>query len=652
MILPLNPIIAETVNIDGIWYNLTSKVRLAEVTSNPNGGKYSGSIIIPDTVNYNTIEYAVKSIGVYSFYDCNSLKSVTIPEGVTSIGNDAFAYSSLASISISESVTTIGDKAFRGCSSLKSVTIPEGVTSIGNCVFDGCRNLTTITIPKCVTSIGDDAFHGCHSLKSISIPESVISIGKWTFYECINLTAINIPECITNIGDHAFSHCSSLKSITIPESVTNIRDGIFDCCNNLTSIIIPKNITSIGDNAFFGCSSLTTIILRANKLQSIGSRAFANCSELLDVYCYAETVPSTETNAFEGSYIEYATLHVPTSATESYKNTIPWSGFGKFETISIAVASITLSETSASLTEGESLTFTATVSPNDAKDKSISWSSSAPSVATVDNAGKVTAIAPGTATITAKANDSSGVSASCEVTVTPASYVITYLIDGEVFLTDTLTRGTAISLPKEPTKEGYTFSGWSEIPETMPSSNVTISGTFTINKYLVTFKIDDEVIASDSLEYGANIVVPEAPEKEGYTFNGWGEVIETVPASDVTYGGSYTINTYKVYYYVDEELVHTAEVTYGEPIPEYIYEPIAEGDEFLGWIGETYATMPAHDVTYTANIESGINQITIDNGYPNIYDLTGRKVNIDDLEELSEGIYIINGRKVVVKIGM
>ena len=72
----------------------------------------------------------------------------------------------------------------------------------------------------------------------------------------------------------------------------------------------------------------------------------------------------------------------------------------------------------------------------------------------------------------------------------------------------------------------------------------------------------------------------------------------------------------------------------------------------MGWIGETYETMPAHDVTYTANIESGFNQITIDNGQLNIYDLMGRKLEVDDLEELSEGIYIINGRKVVVKIGM
>ena len=227
------------------------------------------------------------------------------------------------------------------------------------------------------------------------------------------------------------------------------------------------------------------------------------------------------------------------------------------------------------------------------------------------------------------------------------TYLLTYTVDGETVQADSVVYGTPITALADPTKEGHTFSGWSEVPATMPAKDVTISGIFTINTYLVTFKIGDEVIASDSLTYGAAIVAPEAPEKEGYTFNGWGEVTETVPAGDLTYEGSYTANIYKVYYYVGEELVHTAEVIYGEAIPEYIYEPTEEGYTFLGWLGEVYETMPAHDVTYTANIESGINQLPIDNGQLTIYDLMGRKVT--DTENLKGGIYIINGKKTVIK---
>ena len=233
--------------------------------------------------------------------------------------------------------------------------------------------------------------------------------------------------------------------------------------------------------------------------------------------------------------------------------------------------------------------------PEDADRNLISWSSNNPSVATVDNTGKVTAIAPGTATITAKANDGSGVSAQCEVTVTPASYVITFLVDGEQVLVQTLTHGSAITLPDVPTKEGYTFSGWGEVPETMPAEDVTIKGTFTANKYLVTFKIGDEVIASDSLEYQSAIVAPEAPEKEGYTFSGWGEVADAVPAHDLTYEGSYSINFYTLTYMVDGEVVLTLPVAYGATIPS-LKAPEKEGYTFSGW-SEAPATMPAKDVT-------------------------------------------------------
>ena len=104
------------------------------------------------------------------------------------------------------------------------------------------------------------------------------------------------------------------------------------------------------------------------------------------------------------------------------------------------------------------------------------------------------------------------------------------------------------------------------------------------------------------------------------------------------------MNTYKVYYYVGEELVYTEEVVYGEAIPEYIYEPTTEGDVFVGWVGETYETMPAHDVVYTANIANGIGNSSIDAQSTFIYDLSGRRV-----EKAVKGIYIINGKKVVIK---
>ncbi|MBO5678936.1 MAG: InlB B-repeat-containing protein [Bacteroidaceae bacterium] len=234
-----------------------------------------------------------------------------------------------------------------------------------------------------------------------------------------------------------------------------------------------------------------------------------------------------------------------------------------------------------------------------------------------------------------------------EGTYTVNNYTVTFKIGDEVIYSESLPYGTEITAPEAPAKEGHTFAGWGEVAATVPASDVTYEGTYTVNSYTVTFKIGDEVIFSESMAYGTEIVAPEAPEKEGYTFDGWGEVAATVPANDVTYEGTYTVNVYNVYYYVGEELVHTAEVAYGEVIPEYIYEPTTEGDVFVGWIGETYETMPAHDVTYTANIESGIGQLTIDKSQLTIYDLTGRRIT--DTENLKGGIYIVNGKKVIIK---
>ena len=109
--------------------------------------------------------------------------------------------------------------------------------------------------------------------------------------------------------------------------MTEIEEGAFHACTSLATITLPEGVKIIGDYVFSYCTSLTTIVL-PQSVESIGSTAFAGCAELTDVYCHAESVPSTEADAFNGSYIEYATMHVPASAINSYKTTAPWSSFG------------------------------------------------------------------------------------------------------------------------------------------------------------------------------------------------------------------------------------------------------------------------------------------------------------------------------------
>ena len=227
------------------------------------------SITIPDSVtsirryafsgtalldNQTGVKYADSWV-----VDCdNGTTSAIIKDGTRGIADYAFNYTNLTSITIPDGVTSIGYEAFSDCESLTSITIPDGVTSIEDGTFSWCRSLTSITIPDGVTSIGDGAFSHCIRLTSITIPDSVTSIGG-AFGDCVRLTSITIPDSVTSIGGHAFYGCNNLKSITISDSVTSIKDGTFSDCESLTSITIPDSVTYIGESAFEDCKNLTSI---------------------------------------------------------------------------------------------------------------------------------------------------------------------------------------------------------------------------------------------------------------------------------------------------------------------------------------------------------------------------------------------------------
>ena len=171
---------------------------------------------------------SVTTIGEFAFYGCRSLTSVAIPNSVTTISKRAFRdCSSLTSVTIGNSVTTIGDGAFGDCSSLTSVTIPNSVTTIGVGVFSGCYSLISVTIPNSVTTIGGYTFFDCKPLTAITIPNSVTTIGNSAFSGCGSLTSVTIPNSVTTIGDGAFSRCYSLISVTIPNSVRTIGKEAF-----------------------------------------------------------------------------------------------------------------------------------------------------------------------------------------------------------------------------------------------------------------------------------------------------------------------------------------------------------------------------------------------------------------------------------------
>jgi uncharacterized repeat protein (TIGR02543 family) len=204
------------------------------------------------------------------------------------------------------------------------------------------------------------------------------------------------------------------------------------------------------------------------------------------------------------------------------------------------------------------------------------------------------------------------------------SYLLTYRVDGETVKSDSIAYGTALTLMDAPTKEGYTFSGWSELPQTMPAQDVVVTGTFTINSYVVTFTADGKVIKSETLAYGTAITAPENPTKEGYTFVGWNpEVDAIVPAKDVTYEAVYQVNVYAVVYMVNGKEWARDSVAYGETIVLKQYTP-AEGETFNSWTSDQeYTTMPAHDLVYTANITTGIWGMMANREFVDVYNLQG-----------------------------
>ena len=201
------------------------------------------------------------------------------------------------------------------------------------------------------------------------------------------------------------------------------------------------------------------------------------------------------------------------------------------------------------------------------------------------------------------------------------SYRLIYEVDGESYHSEEIAFGTAITPLAAPEKEGKTFSGWSEIPATMPAHDVKVIGSFSLNSYMVKFVVDGKIIYEKSQAYGSKIVVPTVEEKEGYTFSGFGDVDETVPAHDVTYNGSYIANKYKVTFVADGKVVSETEMEYGAPIvaPE---APAKEGHTFVGW-GNIDKTVPAHDVVYTAEYKV--------NSYRLIYEVDGESYHSEEI---------------------
>jgi len=288
-------------------------------------------------VNLDLSECTIADIEEYTFYYCNNLVGITVPNSVTNIRDNAFySCENLTNVTIPAGVTSIGD-SFYSCTSLTSITIPKDVTNIGNYAFQDCTGLTTINVDTANTSYS--SYNGVlyNKAKTVlmiypegktgafTVPNSVIRIENKAFRGCTGLTSITIPGSVTNITsipvdynedilDYNFHSCTSLVAInvdvankvyssengvlfnknktvlimyprgktgsyTIPDSVTGIENYAFSYCNNLVGIIIPNSVINIGANSFIWCRSLTSVTI-PDSVTGIGNSAFSNCTGL------------------------------------------------------------------------------------------------------------------------------------------------------------------------------------------------------------------------------------------------------------------------------------------------------------------------------------------------------------------------------------
>lgn len=379
---------------------------------------------------------------------------------------------------ITYSVTSIGYAAFYGCQDLTSIQIPNSVTSIGDEVFRNCSKLKAIVIPNSVSAISNYAFGECRGLTSITIPESVTSIGNSAFSACSGLTTLIIPNSVTSIGYSAFEHCSSLTSIIIPNSVKEIKSSVFWNCSSLVSVTISDSLTTIGDCAFKDCIGLSSVVI-PNSVNYIDGKAFEGCVSLTTV-TIGWNVNTIKNKAFASckqlNDVFCFTEDVPsTTFNDSFDDS-----YIEYTTLHVRESAI-----------------------NSFKEKS-PWK----------NFKEI-------------------------VKMEIPKHKLTYMIDGEVYKAYELEEGMTIKTEANPWKEGYTFSGWSEIPIRMLEEDITVTGSFTINTYKLTYIVDNEGYKSYDVEYSANITPEPWPEKEGYTFSGWSEIPETMPACDVNVYGSF-----------------------------------------------------------------------------------------------------------------
>ena len=284
---------------DGLWYKVSGPDTVMLLPENNNFNNYTGSyasmpeVVVPATVEYEGGTYRVTALSANSFYFNSKTTSVTLPEGLESIGSTAFFFArNIKTLHIPDSVKTIGSMAFNGVASaplnipasiefigdsafnnsgVVDGDFPEGLTYLGEKAFMGCKGLSTISLPSSVETYGANIFYGCANVTYVELPQDMEKIPSGLLWNCTGLKRIYIPSSVKTIGNAAF-YGSGLEKLNLPDGLKKIDQWAF-CSTKLKEIVIPDSVETIEFRAFIYCDGVENCVVGSG-VKEIGQDAF------------------------------------------------------------------------------------------------------------------------------------------------------------------------------------------------------------------------------------------------------------------------------------------------------------------------------------------------------------------------------------------
>ena len=229
------------------------------------GGSEDTHLVIPEVSPDGDRVVAVED---YGFIWKTDLKSVSLPDTVTSIGQWAFAEcASLAAVELPPSLMSIGTAAFLECTALREITLPEGLSTLGDSAFSTCTALARVVLPTTLKAIPQWCFYNCAALEELTFAEGLTEIGYSAFYGCASMTTVTLPATLRTLSKGAFAACDHLLSVTCPEGLTTVQSLAFDQCHSLATVTLPATLETLAADAFRDCTAMRTVVFTGTRAE-------------------------------------------------------------------------------------------------------------------------------------------------------------------------------------------------------------------------------------------------------------------------------------------------------------------------------------------------------------------------------------------------